>query len=88
VSDESPRAPVRLTLYGRRYCHLCEEMLSALESMRAEYEFEIDVVDVDMSETLERRYGELVPVLVHAESTLCHYFLDRGAVTAYLAAFR
>jgi len=63
-------------------------MLSALESMRAEHAFEIDVVDVDASETLERRYGELVPVLAHGESTICHYFLDRAAVTAYLAAFR
>ena len=63
-------------------------MISALESMRTEHPFEIDVVDVDMSDTLERRYGELVPVLTHGETTICHYFLDRGAVTAYLAAFR
>ena len=85
---ESSRSPVRLTLYARRYCHLCEEMLAALETIRAEHEFEIDIVDVDLSEALEHRYGELVPVLAHGESTLCHYFLDRSAVTAYLAAFR
>jgi len=63
-------------------------MLSALESMRSEHAFAIDVVDVDTSEALERRFGELVPVLCHGESTICHYFLDHGAVTAYLAAFR
>lgn len=59
--------PLRLTLYARAYCHLCDDMLVALESMRAERDFAIDVVDVDADTALEARYGELVPVLAHAD---------------------
>ena len=63
-------------------------MQAALEALRAEHAFELEVVDVDTVQALESRYGEWVPVLAHGERVLCHYFLDRGAVTAYLAAFR
>jgi len=75
-------------MYGRGYCHLCEDMLHALEPMRRELAFDIEVIDVDLDPEHERRYGELVPVLVHGEHEICHYFLDRQALTAYLAAFR
>ena len=77
---------IRLTLYGRRYCHLCEDMQAALAGLAAEFGFILDVVDVDGDEALEARYGERVPVLAHGETELCHYFLDRPAVSQYLAA--
>jgi len=44
--DADPAA-LRLTLYGRSYCHLCEEMLAALAPLRHEFGFAVDVVDVD-----------------------------------------
>jgi len=81
---------LRLTLYSREYCHLCQDMLAALETMRGEYGggFMIDVVDVDADAALQARYDELVPVLV-AQVTgdvreLCHYVLDAKAVHGYL----
>jgi len=77
-----------LTLYGRSYCHLCEDMLHALEPLRTELGFDVEVIDVDSDPEHERRYGELVPVLMHGEHEICHYFLDQRALTAYLAAFR
>ena len=99
---------VRLTLYSRNYCHLCHDMLAALEAMRGECSvgFVVEVVDVDAegNAALVERYDELVPVLVawdwdvdgagdavgdsarHARE-LCHYFLDKEAVRAYLDGF-
>jgi glutathione S-transferase len=77
---------MRLTLYARRYCHLCEDMQAALAGLAAEFDFVLDVVDVDEAEALEARYGERVPVLAHGDVELCHYFLDRPAVAQYLAA--
>ena len=81
-------ARIRLTLYGRRYCHLCEEMAAGLQPLRATQGFEVDVVDVDTDDALVRRYGELVPVLAHNDKVICHYHLDRSALTAYLGGFR
>jgi hypothetical protein len=78
----------RLTLYGRGYCHLCDEMLAALEPLRGEFGFIVDVVDVDRDAALEQRYGSLVPVLTHAGAELCHYHLDAAKVRAYLVKIR
>jgi len=78
----------RLTLYGRAYCHLCHDMLAALEYLRGEFFFELDVVDVDADPALEQKYNELVPVLAIDGEELCHYFLDEAKVREYLIHFR
>ena len=78
-----------LTLYSRTYCHLCDDMLAALESLRGEFVFEVAVVDVDTNPALEARYDELVPVLAAKDGAeLCHYFLDVPKVREYLARFQ
>jgi thioredoxin reductase (NADPH) len=85
-------AAFRFDVYGRRYCHLCDELVAALRALLATSEgipeFEIRLVDVDADDALEARYGERVPVLVHGDSELCHFRLDVPAVTAYLGQFR
>jgi len=81
-------AALRLTLYGRAYCHLCDDMLVALAPLRDEFGFLVDVVDVDGDAALEQRLGALVPVLMHAGTELCHYHLDAAKVRAYLAKIR
>ena len=75
-----------LTLYSRTYCHLCDDLLAALEPLRSEFVFTVDVVDVDADPALEAKYDELVPVLTADGCELCHYHLDEAAVRAYLAA--
>lgn len=75
---------LQFTLYGRNYCHLCDEMLAALETLRLEFDFAIEVVDVDSDAALEQRFGMLVPVLMHADTELCHYHFDAARVRAYL----
>lgn len=78
------------TLYSRSYCHLCEDMLAALERLRPEYDFAVTVIDLDTEAPpqLLERYDELVPVLLggNSETPLCHYFLDEAAVRAFLDA--
>lgn len=80
--------PVRLTVYGRTYCHLCEEMVDALREMQGKFEFDIEMIDVDQDPALEARFGELVPVLMHGDVRICHYHLDRDRLTAHLISFR
>jgi thioredoxin reductase (NADPH) len=63
-------------------------MVEALRGLQAGEGFELAVVDVDASAELEARYGERVPVLVAGERELCHFRLDRAALTAYLHELR
>ena len=83
-----PYSP-QFTLYSRSYCHLCEDMLAALQALAGAQPFEVDVIDVDADPALVARFDELVPVLFGADLAapeLCHYFLDHDAVRAYLDA--
>ncbi|GAB3403139.1 glutaredoxin family protein [Massilia agilis] len=77
----------RFTLYSRSWCHLCEDMLAALQRLAPPGQpFAVDVVDVDADPALVARFDELVPVLYGRldEPELCHYFLDEAAVRSYL----
>lgn len=75
----------KLVLYSRQYCHLCHDMLAALEALRGEFGFDVDVLDVDADPALEARYNELVPVLEADGHELCRYFLDVAKVREYLS---
>lgn len=77
---------MRLRVYGRGYCHLCDEMIVALRALQSELTFQFEVLDVDSDAALEARYGELVPVLVDAQDAeICHYWLDEDALRKRLA---
>jgi hypothetical protein len=77
-----------LTLYSRRECHLCKDMMGQLRELQAFHDFSVTIVDVDQNSSLARRYGDHVPVLAHGERELCRHRLDAGVVTAFLADFR
>lgn len=77
---------MRLTLYGRSYCHLCEDMERALVRLQHELRFTFEVIDVDLDPVLEERYGSLVPVLAGPDGReICHYFLDLEALADRVA---
>ncbi len=60
-------------------------MAAALEPLLREFNAAVELVDVDGDPLLEEKYGIRVPVLLHAENELCHYFLDHVRVRDYLA---
>ena len=76
--------PMTLTLMFREYCSLCHKMRDALQPFQVAYGFELDVIDVDDDPILENLYNELVPVLLHGEHEICHWFLDDAALRTYL----
>lgn len=55
-------------------------MESVLRSMLSDCRCELEVIDVDANPVLLERYDELVPVLLHDEKELCHYFIDDAKV--------
>lgn len=79
---------IELTLMSRGYCHLCHDMEAALAPLAAEFGAAVNVLDVDADPVLEAKYDELVPVLLHGETELCHYFLDEAKTREYLAEIR
>jgi len=76
---------LKLTLYSRPECHLCEALLADLTPLLPAGAA-VDVVDVDGDVGLERRYGLRIPVLVAGGVELSGYPLDAERVRRYLRA--
>ena len=78
-----------LTLLARAYCHLCDEMLAAAAPLAAAAGATLAVIAVDADPELERRYGDLVPVLLAGDAStgteICHFRLDPARLKAALA---
>ncbi|MBI2278328.1 MAG: glutaredoxin family protein [Dechloromonas sp.] len=79
---------IELTLMSRNYCHLCHDMELALAPLAAEFGATVRILDVDADPVLEAKYDELVPVLLHGENEICHYFLDEPKTREYLVGIR
>lgn len=63
-------------------------MLAVLEDMHGEYDFEVDVRDIDTDPAWQAQYGSLIPVLMLGGEELCHYFIDLAKVREVLGRFR
>ena len=79
-----------LTLLVRAYCHLCDDMLAAVQPLAAARGAALEVIDVDApgNATLESAWGDRVPVLfagaAQSGAVLCQYRFDRARVEGAL----
>lgn len=77
--------PIPLTLIGRSYCHLCDDLRDALRAAAQADGVAIALreIDVDEHPELEPEYGMLVPVLLKGGPQdgveICHYHFDPAA---------
>lgn len=55
---------VRLTLYSRPGCHLCDEMKAVIARMGESIAIDLEQIDISTDADLERRYGLEIPVLL------------------------
>lgn len=74
-----------LTVYSRRGCPSCEDMIAELEFSPLVHGFELAVVDVDSDSQLAEEYGWHVPVLLLNETEVCRHALDLEKLRAVLA---
>lgn len=75
---------MKLTLYTRADCHLCDEMQAALVPYLERFSLDLERVDVDRDPDLRHRHGARVPVLALDGEDLCHWFLDEEALLSRL----
>lgn len=80
---------MKLVVYSRPWCHLCEDMRAALLPIIGPLGIELEMRDVDEQPDWEALHGERIPVLTavgsEGELELCHYRLDEAAVRSWLS---
>lgn len=59
----TPGQGIRITLYSRTGCHLCEEMRAVVLEVGRQVPLELEEIDIDGDPTLRARYDTDIPVL-------------------------
>ncbi|MGI9094924.1 MAG: glutaredoxin family protein [Thermoleophilaceae bacterium] len=54
---------MKLTLYGKAGCCLCDEAKAAVAEVREDIPFDFEEVDISLDPRLHREYGERIPVI-------------------------
>lgn len=77
---------MKLTLLGRRDCHLCEEAAAMLFDLRERFGLEVNPVDIDQDDELVKTYGLRIPVILDERGrVLAEGLVDFGLLQAALA---
>lgn len=77
---------MRVTLYSKSDCHLCDEARSQLEALQQEVPHTLVEVDIETEPTLAARYAERVPVVEMGPYTLSAPFSELDLKVALLSA--
>ena len=75
---------MRLVLYGRPGCHLCDEARVVLERIGAPFE----EVDIESDDALLRRYLERIPVVALDGEELYDFEVDEQDLRARVGSAR
>ncbi|MCU7833964.1 MAG: glutaredoxin family protein [gamma proteobacterium symbiont of Taylorina sp.] len=77
---------MKLKLYYRLDCHLCEDMYQLIQPYLSEYDIELEMLNIDKHKVLQDRYTSLIPVLTdHLDNEICHYFFDKVSFEKFLS---
>lgn len=85
VRRRTPRGnPVRVRLYEKAGCGLCDEAYRALSRLRMDLPLELERVDIEADPALFQRYAVRIPVLARGADELDAAGLDDEALRRWL----
>jgi glutaredoxin len=73
-----------VTLFGKPGCHLCDEARDLVRRVCDGRAVELREIDITLDPTLNREYGERIPVLALNGEELFEYFVDEGVLVERL----
>ena len=79
---------MRVVLYSRTDCHLCQQALAVLERLRLSEPFTLEVRDIDEDPDLLKRYDWRVPVVSIDGREVAEGTLDESALERLEGALR
>jgi glutaredoxin len=81
---------VRLTIYSRPGCHLCDEMKSLVHRISAQqssdHAIAVDEIDISSDSALLDRYGLEIPVLMIDGKKVAKYRVSETELTQMIRA--
>jgi glutaredoxin len=77
---------MRVVLYARTGCHLCDAAREVLMAERSRSPFDLEEVDVAGDDDLERRYGIRIPVVEIDGEERFEYVVDPVELVSLIRA--
>jgi len=77
---------IRLTIYSRPGCHLCDEMKDVVRRVSASVPLALDEIDISGDAELERLYGVEIPVLMAEGKKVAKYRIGESELLRVLTA--
>jgi hypothetical protein len=77
---------IRLTLYSRPGCHLCDDMKAIVARVSASVPLLLDEIDISTDKHLEELYGLEIPVLMVEGKKVAKYRMTEGELRRILTA--
>ena len=75
---------MKVTLYGRPGCHLCDEARESLRRVQTQVPFEVEEVNIETDDELHKRYLERIPVICLDGEHLFDYEVDEETLARRL----
>ncbi len=77
---------IRIDIYSRPGCHLCDDAKAVIEQFRSGYAMELQTINVENSPDLESRYGNDIPVVLINGQEAFRHRVDRKELERKLKA--
>ena len=70
--------PIRVDIYSRPGCHLCDDAKDVIDRIRTRYPFALNVINVESDPELEAAYGTEIPVITINGNKAFKYRVDEN----------
>ena len=77
---------IRLIIYSRPGCHLCDEMKAVVKNVARTIPLSLDEIDISTDPALEAHYGLEIPVLVVEGKKAAKYRIAEDALVRILTS--
>lgn len=77
---------MKLTLYSKPGCHLCEEMKAVVSKVTGQFPVALEEIDISTDPRLMKQYGEEIPVLTVDGRKIAKYRISEAELVRRLSA--
>lgn len=81
----SPKSSLRLRIYSKPDCHLCEEAKHVLDKVAAEFHATVEVIDIEQDKEAYEKYSDEIPVIFVDDVKLFKYRVDEKKLRKVLS---
>lgn len=75
---------MKVTVYGKPDCCLCDEAKTVLERVRSDHPFQLEEIDITSDSQLELEYGDRVPLVKIDDRLAFKYHVDERELVTRL----